>query len=572
MLKRIGDLTLCLLAFLLGFSIFLYLPLRAMAEPVMNWGNPESPGAFLAHLLRRQYAGLSSPPESFWLDVPLYLGHVALFEVGVVVTLLAVLGAPAVFRFPGEGDWPRERGMARRSFRTALSLLIIGYSLGILCFLSVNFQKAVLHLNSVFFVPLLLLLSPLAACGLDRLAVVAARGLPSRGRGLGGRRWRWVGVAVLPLVYLVLNYRDQDRSGDWFARDYGEKFLKTLPPGAVYLPSGDHSSFPVLYLQLVEGMRPNVVLADKYGYLDPVFLRRLGADEETAARLSRARREEADRWLIDHAGRPVFAANKRTILEIPSERFTPVGLLYRVDRERKPLTPMEEDRLWASYSFRNLEGDFTWKGGNRGVFEDFILTQCLLPPGVPALPEKGAGKGPGSPRESPGGGFGIPGGAPERRLAPCRGEAREGSRIFYEEALRVDPGFKECRQNYARLLLATGLEPAKAVVVAERSLLEVQPDPSFLKDLARAYRKLRRFSNAMEALEAASRLDPGDPEVSRLLGEVLEVDLHSPDRAKRYYEESLTLKASQPDLIEKVRGKEARNNTKKRHAGSWTPW
>ena len=43
-----------------------------------------------------------------------------------------------------------------------------------------------------------------------------------------------------------------------------------------------------------------------------------------------------------------------------------------------------------------------------------------------------------------------------------------------------------------------------------------------------------------------------------MLGEIAEADLRSPERAKVHYLESLRLKPTQADLIEKVHGKEAR--------------
>jgi tetratricopeptide (TPR) repeat protein len=96
------------------------------------------------------------------------------------------------------------------------------------------------------------------------------------------------------------------------------------------------------------------------------------------------------------------------------------------------------------------------------------------------------------------------------------------------------------------------------VELADQSLREIEPDAPFLKDLARAYRKLKRFRNAMDALLLASRIAPLDPEPSRILGEIEEEDLDSKDRAREYYAQSLRLKPTQPDLIEKLEGREAR--------------
>jgi hypothetical protein len=48
-------------AFLLGFSIILYLPMRSAVEPFMDWGHPESFSAAMDHFLRKQYSAASEP-------------------------------------------------------------------------------------------------------------------------------------------------------------------------------------------------------------------------------------------------------------------------------------------------------------------------------------------------------------------------------------------------------------------------------------------------------------------------------------------------------------------------------
>lgn len=51
-------------AFFLELSIYLYVPLRAAADPYLNWGNPQTPQAFLAHFTRWQYPSDFHKPRS----------------------------------------------------------------------------------------------------------------------------------------------------------------------------------------------------------------------------------------------------------------------------------------------------------------------------------------------------------------------------------------------------------------------------------------------------------------------------------------------------------------------------
>jgi tetratricopeptide (TPR) repeat protein len=44
------------LIFLIGFSVYLYLPIRSLAEPTIDWGNPENLQGFLYHVTDRQHS------------------------------------------------------------------------------------------------------------------------------------------------------------------------------------------------------------------------------------------------------------------------------------------------------------------------------------------------------------------------------------------------------------------------------------------------------------------------------------------------------------------------------------
>jgi hypothetical protein len=59
-------------------------------------------------------------------------------------------------------------------------------------------------------------------------------------------------------VQLVGNWAGEDASRRWFTHDYAANALRTLPPRALYFTVGDNDTFPLWYLQAVEGVRPDV--------------------------------------------------------------------------------------------------------------------------------------------------------------------------------------------------------------------------------------------------------------------------------------------------------------------------
>lgn len=63
---------------------------------------------------------------------------------------------------------------------------------------------------------------------------------------------------ALPLWMLYQNYDDHDRSGRTFQIDYAKMVLTSCSPNSVLFTAGDNDTFPLWYLQEVEGFRTDV--------------------------------------------------------------------------------------------------------------------------------------------------------------------------------------------------------------------------------------------------------------------------------------------------------------------------
>ena len=66
-----------------------------------------------------------------------------------------------------------------------------------------------------------------------------------------------VGILV-PLQMVSQTWDDHDRSGRYCARDFGENYLQSLDKDAIVFCNGDNDTFPLWYLQEVEGVRTDV--------------------------------------------------------------------------------------------------------------------------------------------------------------------------------------------------------------------------------------------------------------------------------------------------------------------------
>jgi hypothetical protein len=66
-----------------------------------------------------------------------------------------------------------------------------------------------------------------------------------------------LGIALIPLL---LNFSATDRRGDYSARDWAYNLLQSVEPYGILFTNGDNDTFPLWYLQEVEGIRRDVTV------------------------------------------------------------------------------------------------------------------------------------------------------------------------------------------------------------------------------------------------------------------------------------------------------------------------
>lgn len=65
-------------------------------------------------------------------------------------------------------------------------------------------------------------------------------------------------IVLVPGILAAENWDDHNRSGRYMTRDYAKNYLESCAPNAILFTYGDNDTFPLWYVQEVEGVRPDI--------------------------------------------------------------------------------------------------------------------------------------------------------------------------------------------------------------------------------------------------------------------------------------------------------------------------
>jgi len=254
-----------LVLFIVGYSLYYMLFIRSGLNPPVDINNPENWQNFWQVLQRRQYGSESvlltmlNRNADFW-SYQLNEQFLRYFQSEFLLPFYLIAGFGAVVNLQYD---------KRTFFANAVLWLIMG--LGLVVYLNMPDPQPRTReyiFIGCYFATAIWIGAGMAALGgyikeYLQKGSEESPGEPGEGRGLSmALRTSALIIGFLGVLLVGIqtfnNFDRHDRSGDYLSWDYGYNILQTCQPDAILFTNGDNDTYPLWYLQVVEGIRRDV--------------------------------------------------------------------------------------------------------------------------------------------------------------------------------------------------------------------------------------------------------------------------------------------------------------------------
>jgi tetratricopeptide (TPR) repeat protein len=225
------------LLFLLGLSLYVYLPLRSLQHPPVDWGKPDNLVNFVRHITGREFGYKM-------LDFSLIPNQVAVQAENLFIKQFQiVLGLVGLFGFIV---------LLKKNFRIGVFFIIF------MCFhlffaLSYKIEDIL-----YYYLPFYLIFSVFIGIGLSDMC---DRIIKNKTR----KRWVPLFFAVcfgLVLLLILINFSITTKKGQYFPYDYARNIVRDLDENSVIFTRGDVDLFPIMYYTLIENTSKKITMID----------------------------------------------------------------------------------------------------------------------------------------------------------------------------------------------------------------------------------------------------------------------------------------------------------------------
>ncbi len=253
---------------LVGVSNQLYIPIRSAQDPAIDENDPETFGKFTYFFERKQYGSESMVKRAMtrrgqWINQigdHERMGFWRFFKeqymtpkLWFIPTALGLYGLYQLIR-------------RRRKEGVALLLLLFLCTFGLIWYMNfgdgtVPGERLEVRDRDYFFLPGFVFFAACLGLGAGALVTLTEQKLNQLGQSKLLKSPAYaLGLIfiLLPSLALANNYHRNDRSGNWIPWDYAFNLLNSCEKDALMFTNGDNDTFPLWFLQEVEGIRKDV--------------------------------------------------------------------------------------------------------------------------------------------------------------------------------------------------------------------------------------------------------------------------------------------------------------------------
>ena len=326
--------------FCAALLVYGYLPIRTWAGAAIHWGDPDTWDRFWAHVSGRSHRG----GYVFNLTVEGYL-------VRLKASIESVWNQFGVMVLLGIWGLLRVRSLRWQIFFLLVVLLDLFYTV----FLNtISLEITPFNLSSC------LILAVGIGVGVHD---VVRRCTESKHIRAGVVRIMKLGWVAVPMIFMALHHTASNQSRNYIAHEHAGNILRTLDVKESLFVEADNNFFPLIYARLVERMREDVVVYDRF---DLVFKTPyVGDRSRTFYGDWKGLRSLLEEEIIKRtrAGGVFFAVFDTSSIAVPPlYELVPYCLLHQAVRMDKSGAPHRIPNLWSYYfseSFYDaLELDF----------------------------------------------------------------------------------------------------------------------------------------------------------------------------------------------------------------------
>lgn len=211
--------------FFIGLSIYIYLPIRSITDPILDWGDPESLRNFYEVITRQQF-GFGGGEYSFSKLIDQFMYYISIINKSFFIPaiIIAFLGFITVFK-------------KNKKFCTYLTLIFLIN--GILTFFVLNPDKSEFFLVEEFITPSIIVFSVLLGIGIVYIKNYS----------------KILFTLIFSLLIIILGVKfhiqkkEISKRDDIFAFQLAKDTCEILPEKSIVIGEADYSIFPLLYMK-----------------------------------------------------------------------------------------------------------------------------------------------------------------------------------------------------------------------------------------------------------------------------------------------------------------------------------